>query len=205
MSAGPVLITGQLRSGTSCVAEIVHNLGVPVAFSILAPVPPTYRPDWEDADLALALVPLMLGRQMRDPLAFLKANFAGRVQHARRFWNSDRFATKSPVLALIWDDVLRACHPYGKPIVLMTSRDQDDIDTSVRRSFLPSLVDAAFTTNRRIRAALETIEYDHFCPYESTVEEPEAAVFYIAGALGISDPERIAAAVACIKEPTSVR
>lgn len=197
---GNVLIVGQMRSGTAAVAEVVHRLGIPVALSMLAPVPPTYRPDWEDTDLVTALLPLAADHQMRDARGFLREHFRGRRVGAERFFGSPRFAVKSPLLALCWDDVLATIGP--DPIVIVVERDQAAIDASIRRTF-PANALGCLQTNERIRAAIEKIEPTLRVRYEGLVQNPVGGCAEIGRCFGITDVDRVFDSIASVQEPTS--
>lgn len=193
-----MLITGQMRSGTAAVAEAVHALGIPVAVQMHAPVPPTYRMDWEDADLSLKLAPLMFGRKIRDFAAWFGQYLKTRSMFTHRQWGTEHFAIKSPLLPLVWPEVAAA---VPGAIILHTRREQGDIDRSVRACFRVEQVKDALACNERIQAALEPIEPTMRVIYERLVVHPESCVEHIAGALGVSSKERIEAAVATVKEP----
>lgn len=196
-----VFVTGLMRSGTSMVAEMVHRLGVPVALTLLAPPTADGRLEWEDAEASLTLARLIpLGGGTAPTPAAAAAfdrwwpDYRRRREAAARSirWPGRTppraIAVKSPLLLFFADRL--------KGTIIATRRDPAAVAASVRRSFTrPDLAEA---TNALLRERLEggalapalTIDYEH---------DAAAIAGALAGALGVTDPERIRRAAA-VKE-----
>ncbi len=191
--SGPriVLVTGAFRSGTSLVASIVHRLGWPVAAMIPAPAPPTWRSDWEDADLT---VPLLQGYR---PGAGELANYLERrAGLSRGLGFGGRVAVKSPYLALIFPALLAACESIGEvPLVVRTYRIHGR-ERRLARTQLSREDDAA------IVEALRGFSGDVFVEYGEAAANPHLVVRLLASRLGQPDDAAIAAAAASVGAPT---
>lgn len=208
-----VLITGQLRSGSSAIAEIVHTLGVSVGTSFLAPMAPTYRLEWEDADLSAWMMQFLGANEHKQNdlerkfPGWLRSYLAGRIGHARNMagiWGVDEpqtIAAKQGVLALYMPEVRDVAKSLDLNVrTISVCRRQSGIDASVKRSFPPSLVAGALALNQKIRDCTPGNAYVH---YEWLIDRPSAVVREIAAFLGVTDEDRIADAIDRVKEPTT--
>lgn len=184
-----VAILGQMRSGTSLLASIVHHLGYPVAITMGAPIPPTWDFDWEDQELTEML---MLGEPDQR---WFERYLAGRGEASSRLGTDGDFAVKSPYLALHWEPFVRAADRLGADLcVFMTDRRQDAIDISLAGLPVLSSVDQAC-----IRAALRGIASDMTIRYEALLSHGKQRVLDIADRLDVIDEEAVERATAQIR------
>ena len=197
-------VVGQMRSGTSAVAEIVHRLGVPMGLSFGAPVAPTYRFEWEDMALSLAF-----GRYWVHGLepamgifAWWDAYMADRFKHATRL-GLDRWGFKTPPWCLLGDTLLSAARKLACTALIEVDRPQPNIDSSVRRAFPPGLVDKALIANASIKQKIRDLPTVLKVPYLELVEQPALWVGRIAGVLEVDDQDRIQDAIRNVLRPTT--
>lgn len=208
-----VLVAGLMRSGTSAVAGMLHALGVPMAVTLMAPVAPTWRLEWEDAPAALKLSEWAAGGAHQSGLmhhwfcCYLRERIRlAQEADAIRETSTPVIGFKSPLLLLMWDHVRST--DVGVPItIISTTRPEED----VRRSF-----DLAIPPGCRMRETWESIQ-DHLrrargrvladlcVDYEDLVADPAAWAVTLGRLMEVTDPERIAAAAAMVKEPTTCR
>jgi hypothetical protein len=169
-----------------------------------APVPPTYRLEWEDAELSVTLSRHAL--QGWNPKCgwapWLRNYMADRKAHAERFFGTHRFALKSPLLALVWGPLMEAA---PGATIIRTTRPHREIEKSEARAFRAVGVERGREINARVGRALEPIVPHLSVHYPDLVREPAAVIADIVGLLDIggNSAERIPAAVACVMEPTS--
>ncbi len=169
------------------VAQIVHRLGFPVSAFIPAPGPPSWRSDWEDANLTMRL---MLG---------LDVNWAGYVDERRKLSHAmgfeGRVAIKSPYLALhrkALDEAL------GDPQWIFCTRDEEDVARSMLAHPQLKLSDQA-----KIKRALDRFEETFFqFDYDFALRYPLESVGALAMHLELDDAEAVHAAAALIGSPT---
>jgi hypothetical protein len=186
-------IVGQMRSGTSAVAEVVHTLGCPVAVHTPAPLPPTYRFDWEDSELSNALAK----GKMSKP--WLVDYLHSRDKHSKLF-PSGWFAIKSPLLALHWYEIDEALDEVGvgDTCVVRVWRNPQEVERSMRLQ--PQL---SVETNTEIRDAMTVMagDLDMAISYETLLSTPLAMTRGLAKEMGIKDEERIMEAAARVRRP----
>lgn len=200
-----VLIVGQMRSGTSAVSEIVHTLGIPMGVAFLAPVPPTYRCEWEDMALAEAMARHWVrGEVPAGGLQVWWQNYLDRrSKHAAKVLGTDRWGAKTPPLCLVLDTLMADTLKAGYTALIHVDRPQGSVDASVRRTFSPDLIDRALETNAKIRGKLKDLPCHLRVPYDELVSYPTTWVRKIAGLLEVDDASRIADAASRVMEPTS--
>lgn len=211
-----ILVVGQMRSGTAAVAGTLHHLGVPVAVSIMAPVPPHFRPDWEESTLSAHLVQAVgIGGTGIDPAdaALFRAMYPDYLRHrlavagnlAERFGlPTVAIADKCPLLAFVLDEAVEAARSAAlEPVVVTVSRDPEAVERSVRRAFGAD-ADKAMATNAAIEAALApwrpgSVEVS----YEKLIGDTDSVAWKLANCAGVTDRSLLAAAVDFVKEPVS--
>ena len=181
-----VLITGQMRSGTSLVAAMVHHMGFQVAPIIPAPAPPSWRSDWEDPGLTPKLM-------MRHGCSW-GIYFERRRYLSRRTGFGGRIAVKSPYLALYREEIERACE---LPLWILVTRDPADRERSLAAH--PQLSE---TDQLEIRLALEGLKPEIVLQYERLIEEPLTSSMALADALGVEDGAALDRATDMIGYPT---
>jgi len=192
-----VAVTGQMRSGTSAVAEALHRLGCPVAMHTPAPQPPTWRFDWEDSKLSSRL----MSRGVEAP--WMRDYVAERYRHAAMCYDSTCIALKSPYLVFAKEALQIVSEMRDDPLFwVVLRRPQIDIDCSISQW---EVLDP--DVNKEIKAILagsdkwaNTITVD----YDKLVENPKQGVSALALQLGLRpDPGGLEGAIATVKEPTS--
>lgn len=180
-----VFVTGEMRSGTSMVAEVLNRLGWQAGITIMCPQPPSWRSDWEDVPLAVALL-----RGSRPTVEEWRDYIATRGIMARRIRYTGGVCIKSPYLALCLDELKRAC-PEG--VWVRTERDCAEVDASMAEHYWLSQEDQA-----KIRTALPYVPVPrHVVRYGHAAEDLRA----LAKALGVVDDVTIEAAVGLIQAP----
>lgn len=180
-------ITGPMRSGTSIVARIAHQLGICMGTAMRIPPPGSgLDPEFEDIVLAdeLARDAMGLGKlywyQLKDYI------------ERRPFNSSGPWGFKSPLLALYWSEWLEAAEACGESVVTVRcARSFEEMEAS--------LVSAA--RNEQERNALLALQcriYKHLSPvlgYSSAVisfgTPPQQIAEKLASLMGIEhyDPE----------------
>jgi hypothetical protein len=188
-----VAIVGQMRSGTSLLASIVHHLGIPVATVVGAPLPPKWQFDWEDPEFSTKLM------HMRSVSHLWFCQYlARRAAATRALWDGSAFGLKSPYLALHWGDFVAACKAENHDLfVLKTMRSQEAIDRSMSHAVAHG-VNLDQKHQARIRAELSGIAADMDVSFGNMIERGDEVVREIAGCLGEfseADIERAAAQI----------
>ena len=190
-----IVVTGPMRSGTSAVAKMLHQMGV-IMGETQAMVP-VYGmdPEYEDHALASLLSAHAHGTDV-DWGRFLPAYFCGRAMHfsgvLSLYGDVCGWGVKSPMLALIWDQFMdMAPDPVT---VICTQRSGDDTRNSLRVSndrLLPGLRGMAFETLESIQSeierALPAIEAvsDLVVPIDEMKKHPRVVARKIANAVGV--------------------
>lgn len=198
-----IAITGQMRSGTSAVAQIIHLLGIPVAVHTPAPMPPTWRFDWEDSLLSQSLTATQGDPDSDWFIDHLKA----RMTHATELFRSDHIALKSPFLCLT-RDLLELCADVLHETVywIILRRPQAQIEASMDQ--FPFL---DFGANERIKKRLSEFRRGgvrrvrrRLVDYEELVANPRAVVLSLIESLGIDPhPDAVERAVRSVLTPTT--
>jgi hypothetical protein len=186
-----VAILGQMRSGTSLLASIVHHLGYPVAIAMCAPIPPKWESDWEDVEFTEKLLP-----PTTAPTREWFAGYLARRKVTSAFFGTDgRVAVKCPYLALHWKAFVGAVAAHGDDlVVLKTARSQDAIDASMRALPYLSKDDQA-----EIRRAQQKITPTMVVQYEDLVEEGKPLVREIAEVLDVHSDSAVSLAARLIR------
>lgn len=188
MSVPVTVIVGPMRSGTSLVASVVHRLGWHAGVRMYAPMPPTWRLDYEEPELSERLV----RRDWPDQVWWIEY-LAMRAEWSHALGFGGRFLLKCPHLALCWPMVL---NEVENPLVFRTYRDRADTDRSMAAH--PAMKES---DQEEIRVALRKIAPDSEIGYEWATEYPERFVRLVAGHLGVEDDAAIQGAVATVGQP----
>lgn len=210
-------IVGPMRAGTSAVSQVVHYLGFNAGQTIHAPIPPTWRSDWEDVELAKALSALLpLGddlpnsRQKTAMIEFL----AGYVEHRRRWADLvgeacgkplPGWSLKSPLLTFFLDE-LRAVIADEEDLRLRTlcvMRSERGISRSWESTM--AKIEGAERTQFGILRELGRQEtpFTYIVDYDKLVAKPKEGVLAIAAALDVDNQEAIERAIAVVRQPTT--
>ena len=208
-----LIITGQCRSGTSAVAQVVNRLGVPVAVTLGCPNAITgHQFDWEDLDTFRVLTRWIpfgrppssepgLAKELREDLARRWSMACGMADVAE-LPDPKIIAGKCPLYALCFDEVIQAARGLFEVEVISMNRKQRDIDASVERTYWSDpMKRAVHATNDLIEDALGRIEAWQV-DYHELVEDPEKMTKHIAAMLQV---EWCAEAAALIRRPETVR
>lgn len=183
-----IAITGQFRSGTSMLAEVVHYLGFPVTVSMLAPGYPTWRSEWEDPALAMEMSysgcpDFYEHLKMRAQAAYRQAEYHGRKLPG--------IAIKSPFLALYDEEFEQAARTMNFQVSWeVIGREQEAIDASAERALRGQDLKNAKEMNLLLKRDLIPS-----WRYEDFVEDPYASVSALAAKLGVTDMDSILRAV----------
>jgi len=192
-----VVITGQFRSGTSAVAQVVNRLGVSVAAVIGCPhIYSHYELDWEDP-----FTYVMLNRHFPlDGAEVPKDGLVERIQRdLMRRWDIHRslraaaklpppmhLATKCPFWALCLPELRQAAEGlFGKIVYIRTHRDPSQVANSVRRVYPEEAIPHVLSTNTRILACMAPQAWDLVVPLEYLSDHPKDTVDLIAKAVGV--------------------
>jgi hypothetical protein len=210
-----VLITGPMRSGTAAVSQVVHYLGFNAGVAIHAPAPPAWRSDWEDFELANALIQLCpMGDS--DPTSSQRTaalNFFANYVRRRMDWLSalqefsgvelPGWSMKSPLLALFMDEARAAIgdEPDLRLRTIEVVRDTDGMAASWNRTL--SRIEGAADTQWGIMRAVAKEQFTLRVDYDELVAHPDRGVLAIAGALDVNDEAAIGRAKSVVKRPTS--
>lgn len=124
-------ITGPMRSGTSRVARIAHQLGISMGTQMRLPPPGTaLDPEYEDQPLADALATFAL-RGVLDE-ALLEGYRRVRQEEAK----GSRWGFKSPLLLLCWSAWIRSVAQGSSepPVVILCTREAPSCRESLVRA-----------------------------------------------------------------------
>ncbi len=210
-----ILVSGLMRSGTSAVAGMLHTMGVPMGVTMMMPVAPTWRLEWEDVAAAGMLSDWASGRadrprQRSQAHALLADYLQCRI---RETWEIDRarglktlaIGFKSPLLLLLWDRIRGL--DVGVPITrILTTRDPAEAersfelamgppDSEMRRIWAP--------VQERLKVARAAAGADLIVHYSRLVAAPYETAVELADLAGITDQRRIQAAAGTVLEPTA--
>ena len=186
----PILVTGPMRSGNAMVAQVLHRMGYMASPLINAPIPPSWRSDYEDEDLALRM---MSGERPSVDSWRIYLNQRQTVSLVLGF--QGRYAVTGPYLSLGWDRLLEAM-PV-KPFVIQTRRRAEDVEASMAAHPRLSKEDQG-----QIKACCKKIKPDFWAVYEAAVDDPKRWCSSLARTLGVEDDRAVAAAAALIEKPT---
>ncbi len=190
------IITGQFRSGTSAVAQVVNRLGAPVAVTVGCPHPACgWQLDWEDPETFRVLnrwIPLDRPRQAYTGLTnAIREDFRRRwlwAQSLADVGGTDAptvIAAKCPLFALCYEEVVEACVGLFDVDLIALNRRQEEIDASVDRSYWSeAFKEAVRGTNEHIEDALGRIEA-HQTDYRELCTDPETITSQLAAILGL--------------------
>lgn len=111
-----LVITGPMRSGTSIVARIAHQMGVDMGASMRMPPPGSgLDPEYEDSFLAEDLARLAVAAPVTVSWTSL-ALYIGNRRRKARFLS---WGFKSPLLALFWYEWTKALAKAREPMKLV--------------------------------------------------------------------------------------
>lgn len=180
-----ILVTGQMRSGTSLAAEMLHFLGAPAGIMQLMPMHPTWKNEWEDAELTHKLVELFpledpkpnaaRKEEFRDFFPQYLANRARYIQTMDRVWNqrTGTFSMKSPLLALVLDDVREACDEFKIELkTVVCKRNADAVLGSLERALPEDKKAGAKKLNRLLATHIAALKPDLEVVYEDVLANP---------------------------------
>ncbi len=208
-----VIVCGQMRSGTSLVAQMLHLMGCPMAVNLLAPMPPTYRMDWEDTDATLELFSAVpLGTAPTDAVRARFKVWIRRYRYARLTLARGQHlnALRHPPGAIgvkhpLFLHFRRELAEMDDVRIVTTRREQAAIDESVAHAFPPwRNMTGAMRTNELLAAEQALVTPDLEVSYERTIENPRGTAEALAGLIGkTGNMAAIERAAEAVKEPTS--
>lgn len=187
-------ITGLPRTGTSLMAEVIHNLGIPAAETIYPPFPPTWRAEWEETGLVRLIFPGNTPT-VNDLDEFLKHRWL----LAERIFKVPHFAIKSCFLLLHRGALEEAASDLGFQVswVLMEREEEARLKS---QSFYPWLTEELLSP---VREAIPDRMPDNFTPvqYEELIAHPRSVIEGLCERFGISK-DRLDEAVKIVQGPT---
>lgn len=186
-----IAITGQIRSGTSLMAELVHFLGFPVTVAMHAPSHPTWRCEWEDPDLAYQLAYGTSDVDFKSHLLMRRDSALRQAKYFNR--NLPGISIKSPFLAMEAEALEEACcdDQLGFELEwLVIGRQPDAIEASLQASLKGKDLANARYINEMIPKEVKPEFW-----YEDFIRDPYPTVSRLAKYLGVKDMDSILRAV----------
>lgn len=192
------IVTGQFRTGTSAVAQILQRLYVPMATSIAPPQWPFIRSDWEDWTLTQAMFDILpygtegLAGNMIDKFAmWFPGYLEERVQLAACYGAAvgkapAAIGVKSPLLSPFIPTAVKIARDCGFENVLHIGccREPQALNRSIIHTFSPvNMTAAIFKMNALIRRNQHAVSLA--VPLEELVENPTRWTTRMATLLGI--------------------
>jgi hypothetical protein len=172
-----------------------------MARTLVAPIAPDFRLDWEDADVTWKMagnVEAGFGPWTDSDVA---SNIRLRLNHAHAFGFGESIGFKSPLLALDTERALfSALMAQGFEVTtVLVQRERAALERSIDRQRGAAVM-------RRWNGMIQRVGYIRhglLVPYEALVAEPEVRVAGLAEALGVRDAASIARATARVAAPCS--
>jgi len=210
-----VTVVGQMRSGTAAVANVLHMMGCTMGTWFVAPQPPTWRSDWEDADfnrLTFSKMPFgsnqitdrhMLQSRIEGLYAeYMKMRFAMTQTVAKqRFLDTGAIGVKHPFMLFVLPEWRIALDKWGlEPIMIDVRRPSYMIE----RSSIPTIYKkkGGKETQAALKELEQTYQYEYVCKYEEMIEDPLKVARELGEVIGITDEENINRAAAAVRRPT---
>jgi hypothetical protein len=143
-----IAVTGIMRSGTTPLAMMLHQMGVTMGtYTRFPSVNPRSHFEWEDAALADPLLKRIAGQEFMSLKGFLR----GYIESRKAESGGNLWGAKTPFLLPYISELRVACEHVDEPLtVILTSRDPaqtrqsileqlDHIETGQRESVLDRL------------------------------------------------------------------
>jgi hypothetical protein len=191
-----VIVTGFCRAGGAAVAQVCHVLGYCMARTMLAPIAPDFRWDFEDAPLTKLMAENV--EQGLDPTnrIGLRSFVRSRVQHAEANGFGTSIGFKSPLFSIgSAIDQLEAAlelEEFESPTVIRVERSYEAIQRSIDRQQGAVVLRR---WNGKI-AASGPVPADLVIRYEELMADPVEIVDGLARRLGVADADLINRAAA---------
>jgi hypothetical protein len=160
-----IVVLGGMRSGSSALAKVLHQLGVTMGAAMAMPIPCIPQEDYEDALLGT----MVLGAPTAGELGFYIESRRTQYQLDRKQYDLVQdFGVKVVALSLHWNAWCEAAEAQGEPLrVIRAERPEADMDASLVRcskALAPKHRDAWLARMRgiqeRILKALAPIRVD---------------------------------------------
>lgn len=124
-------ITGPMRSGTSIVARIAHQLGIDMGTHMRIPPPgsgldPEYEDLWVADDLAR--------RALGVPVGLAQLPFETYIGNRQRKARGKPWGFKSPLLVLYWSEWIEAIHAEDPFVTVLCGRPGNECLASITRA-----------------------------------------------------------------------
>lgn len=149
-----IVVSGLMRSGTSALAQIVHELGVPMGNVMRFPQLESSQPDWEDVEFTDAMLQATIGS--RENIGEFMLDYIEKR-------GSGTWGVKSPFLLPHLKMFKTACQLSGHDCkILMTSRNSFETIASLRTQ-IPDPQKFEFAKNLQDRL----IKARHFAWFKS--------------------------------------
>jgi len=212
------VVTGQFRSGTSAVAQVLQALRCPMAVAIAPPLDPINQFDWEDA-LVLGKLVASFERTKKmkwrpDDIKQMRMWFEYyiglRIESAASFAKNtntpiNSIGVKSPYYAAFIPEIKAAIKGLNlKPQIIVCKRDETERIESMRRTILRfQHVDEVMDSDARIRKSLETVKPSLEVHLEELRAHPEEVVRDLAHIADQTCEKRIADAISVVRQETA--
>ena len=127
-----IVVTGIIRSGTTPLSMMLHNLGVSMGGYMRFPTQnPLSHMEWEDAQIA---DPLMLHMLDEEKALDVEACLEGYIRLRRQQADGEPWGVKTPYLLPFVGELRQACDRLSEKLTLIvTSRDVDAAAESIHR------------------------------------------------------------------------
>jgi len=186
-----VVVVGPLGSGTSAVAGVIHRLGIPMAMTTTASMPPKYRSEWEDHDFLRFFIPICpFGHAPND---MDRIEFKQRFSEHLKFRQSCHeriFAAfraplpgigiKCPMLALFLSEVREVAKELGYELKLVVcERGRKAIDLSIHNrhgKLAPDQMPNVLKTQSFIKEAIAFVQDAKVVQYGRLVNERSTTI-----------------------------
>jgi len=180
-----IVVTGLMRSGTTPLAKMLHQMLIPMGQYMRFPLQ-SYAAhlEWEDAPLSDPLsLALVHGEQEGFSEFFVKY-----IEHRREI-HGDRWGVKSPFLIPYMGEFVEAARVLGEPMkIVMAQRDYPDTIKSLNRQTEHQSVEVRteiMQLQERLMASVGTIVADMKIPLENTWSHPRMVARQLAELAGV--------------------
>jgi hypothetical protein len=121
-----IVVTGLMRSGTTPLAKMLHQMGVPMGEHMRFPaMGPLSHPEWEDEPLSSSLAKRLTGQMKPESIrGIFKQYISGRVAVHGALWG-----VKSPFLLPYMDQWRTAADEVGSGEVIVITTERPYADT----------------------------------------------------------------------------
>jgi len=209
-----VIVVGRMRSGTSAVGEVLHQMGCLMGTWFTAPIPPNWRSDWEDKDLndiVFMRAPFGTDKPAGVPNQKVYEDFSPYLEKRKahidtlakvRGWRAPCYGVKQPFLLFFLPQFVEAVKRVGlEPMVIYSRRPDWQVDGSA--DLTTNLKKGGPESQAALTKIMDTYEPDYSVEYDALIADPDTEVRNLARVVGIDEEAYIQAGVQSVKVPTS--